>query len=143
LFKTIPTHTFLLFPRRILSTQILYKLKMSLTSQSFFILMFVKCVICVLYVTHYKCWHSYLTRSSVCNCVYNSLFVTMAVLCILLYKVSVPRLYPITLMYDLETVWFQRLMYLMYTLDMFYILNFAIALWIYETLNKMKWNKIK
>jgi len=33
-------------------------------------------------------------------------------------------------MYDLESVWFQRqmyLMYFMYTLDMFYILNFAVA----------------
>ena len=37
-------------------------------------------------------------------------FATMVVLCILLYKVFVPRLYPITLMYDLESAWFQRLM---------------------------------
>ena len=33
-------------------------------------------------------------------------------------------------------------MYRIYTLDMFYILNFAIVLWIYGTLNKMKWNDI-
>jgi hypothetical protein len=58
-------HIFLLFPRRILSTQILYKLKMFLTSQPIVILRSVKCVICVLCFTHYKCWHSYLTRSSV------------------------------------------------------------------------------
>jgi len=30
------------------------------------------------------------------------------------------------------------LMYCIYTLDMFYNLNFAIVLWIYGTLNKMK-----
>jgi hypothetical protein len=59
----------------------------------------------------------------------------------LVYKVSVPRLYPITLKYDLESVLFQRLMYLMYlmyTLDMLYILNFAIVLWIYGKLNEIK-----
>jgi hypothetical protein len=68
----------------------------------------------------------------------NSLFVTMAVLCILLYKISVPQLYPITLMYDLESVSIPKTMYLMYPLDMFDILNFAIVLLIYGTLNKMK-----
>jgi hypothetical protein len=41
-------------------------------------------------------------------------------------------------MYDLESVLITKTMYLMYTLDMFYILNFAIVLWIYGTLNKMK-----
>ena len=79
------------------------------------------------------------------------LFVTMFVTSVcnygcpmyLVIQSFVPRLYPITLMYDLESVWFQRLMYLMYTLDMFYILNFAIVLWIYGTLNKMKWNEMK
>jgi hypothetical protein len=123
----IPTHTFLLFPRRILSTQILCKLKMFLTSQPFVILMFVKCVICV---------SPTIMLTFVSDKI---LFVTMAVLCILLYKVSLPRLYPITLMYELESVQFQRLMYfyLIYTLDMFYIQNFAIVLWIYGTLNKM------
>jgi len=34
-------------------------------------------------------------------------------------------------------------MYRIYTLDMFYILNFATVLWIYGTLNKMKWNDMK
>jgi hypothetical protein len=57
----------------------------------------------------------------------NSLFVTMAVLCILLYKVSVTRLYPITLMYDLESVLIPETMYLMYTLDMFYILTLQMS----------------
>jgi len=46
----------------------------------------VKCVICVLCFTDYNCWQSYLTSSSVCNHVYNCLFVTMAVLCILYTK---------------------------------------------------------
>jgi hypothetical protein len=33
-------------------------------------------------------------------------------------------------------------MYRIYTLDMFYILNFAIVLWIYGTLNKINGMKL-
>jgi len=60
-------------------------------------------------------------------------------------QLFIPRLYPLPLMYDSESVWLQRqmyFMYLMYTLDMFHILNFAFVLRIYGTLNKMnEWKR--
>jgi len=72
------------------------------------IIMLVKCVICVLFHS-LNVWHSYLTSSSVCSYVCDCQFCNYGCPMYLVIQGFVPRLYLITFMYDLESVWFQRL----------------------------------
>jgi hypothetical protein len=128
LFKTISTHTFLLFPRRILQHK---EFSISWNCSHFLTICYTnvcQCVICVLCFTHYKCWHSYLTSSSVLKLCFVTDCCNYGCPMYLIIQSFVPRLYPITLMYDLESVLIPKTnVSFMYTLDVFYILNFAIC----------------
>jgi len=109
----IPTHTFLLFPRRILSTQSLYKLKIFSLLIHYYNNVSQMCNLCSVFHS-LNVRHSYLTSSSVCSYVCDCQFFNYGCPMYLVIQSFVPRLYLITLMYDLESVWFQRLMYFMY-----------------------------
>jgi hypothetical protein len=62
----ILTHLFLLFPRRILSTQSLYKMKMFSLLNHYYNNVSQMCNLCSVFHS-LNVWHSYLTSSSVCS----------------------------------------------------------------------------